>query len=104
MGDFKSYTASTILRMLEKDNSEFWLSQLRFHKAAYKKDREYQFWQEGSHPQQIYREEMMRQKIGYIHDNPVRKGYVDEPTHWCYSSARNYAGMKGLLEVKTEWM
>ena len=33
---------------------------------------------------------MLRQKIVYIHNNPVRRGYVDAPEHWRYSSARNY--------------
>ena len=45
----------------------------------------------------------MHQKIEYIHYNPVKRGYVDEPIHWCYSSARNYAGQVGLLEVQMEW-
>jgi putative transposase len=40
---------------------------------------------------------MMEQKIEYIHHNPVRCGYVDEPEHWRYSSARNYAGIPGLI-------
>ena len=42
---------------------------------------------------------MLRQKIEYIHQNPVRRGYVDEPTHWRYSSARNYVGEPGLAPV-----
>jgi putative transposase len=25
-----------------------------------------------------------------MHENPVRKGYVEMPEHWKYSSARNY--------------
>jgi hypothetical protein len=33
---------------------------------------------------------MMRQKIQYIHDNPVKRGYVDLSEHWRYSSYRNY--------------
>jgi len=33
---------------------------------------------------------MLRQKIEYIHHNPVRRGYVDEAANWIYSSARNY--------------
>ncbi|TAK51090.1 MAG: transposase, partial [Bacteroidetes bacterium] len=45
MGDFKSFTARTIIDMLEDQHSEFWLSQLRLHKARHKKDRQYQFWQ-----------------------------------------------------------
>jgi putative transposase len=46
---------------------------------------------------------MMWQKIEYIHINPVKRGFVDDPTHWRYSSARNYAGLPGLMPVKTDW-
>ena len=35
----------------------------------------------------------------YIHLNPVKRGYVDRAEHWRYSSARNYAGAEGLIEV-----
>ena len=35
----------------------------------------------------------MRQKLDYIHHNPVKRGYVDQPEHWRYSSARNYASV-----------
>jgi putative transposase len=46
---------------------------------------------------------MMEQKIAYIHHNPVRRGYVDYPELWRYSSARDYAGIEGLLPVEMEW-
>jgi len=46
---------------------------------------------------------MMRQKLDYIHQNPVKRGYVDQPEHWRYSSARNYAGQAGLIEVMRVW-
>ena len=46
---------------------------------------------------------MMVQKLEYVHANPVRRGYVDEPAHWRYSSARNYEGRHGLLDVATDW-
>ena len=48
-------------------------------------------------------DEMMLQKLEYTHYNSVRRGYVDEPVHWRYSSARNYAGMPGLIDVITDW-
>ena len=35
---------------------------------------------------------------------PVVRGYVDDPVHWRYSSARNYAGQLGLIDVVTDWM
>ena len=37
---------------------------------------------------------MMISKIKYIHENPVKRGYVDEATHWRYSSARDYEGIE----------
>jgi hypothetical protein len=46
---------------------------------------------------------MMQQKIEYIQNNPVRRGYVDEASCWRYSSARNYEGKQGLVKVQTEW-
>jgi hypothetical protein len=47
----------------------------------------------------VISEAVMREKLDYIHQNPVKRGYVDEPEHWRYSSACNYAGRKGLVEV-----
>ncbi len=35
--------------------------------------------------------------------NQRKRGYVDQPEHWCYSSARNYAGQEGLIEVIRAW-
>ncbi len=103
IGDFKSYTARRLIDLLIVLGAKTILQQLAFRKLKYKKDREYQFWQEGSHPQQIPSDEIMRQKIEYIHFNPVKRGYVDDPVHWRYSSARNYAGMQGLIEVDKDW-
>jgi hypothetical protein len=69
----------------------------------HKVDREHQVWQEGSHPELIEGEAMMLTKLEYIHRNPVARGYIDDPVHWRYSSARNYAGQTGLIEVTTRW-
>ena len=33
---------------------------------------------------------MLIQKIDYIHYNPVKRGYVDKPECWKYSSVRNF--------------
>ncbi len=60
-------------------------------------------WQEGSHPEVIQGYEMMREKIQYIHANPVRAGLVENPTEWRYSSAGVYEGRKGTIDVVTEW-
>jgi REP-associated tyrosine transposase len=103
IGDFKSFTARRIIDYLAEHHVETLLQQLRFWKNHYKVDRKYQLWQEGSHPQLIQGDEMMLQKLEYIHLNPVKRGFVDEAVHWRYSSARNYHGMPGLIEVATNW-
>ncbi|WP_116474216.1 REP-associated tyrosine transposase [Zobellella maritima] len=100
---FKSYTARSLLDYLRQHRVTMLLEQLAYYKKAHKADRRYQFWQEGSHPELVFSDEMMRQKIEYIHQNPVKRGYVSEPEHWRYSSARHYAGQPGLLEVTTRW-
>ena len=100
---FKSYTAKQLIQYLHENQVTQILEQLAFYKKAHKNDRAYQFWQEGVHPEWIQDETMMRQKVEYIHQNPVKRGYVDESVHWRYSSARNYAGQEGLLEVRRQW-
>ena len=45
----------------------------------------------------------MISKIQYIHQNPIKRGYVDEASHWRYSSTRDYEGLIGLIEVEKFW-
>jgi REP element-mobilizing transposase RayT len=100
---FKSYTARTIIDYFLGQKNVFVLGKLKKNKLRYKRESEYQLWQEGSHPEEITTDEMMRQKMEYIHNNPVRRGYIEEPWHWRYSSARIYEGKQGLVNVQTEW-
>jgi len=47
-------------------------------------------------------EKVARQKLKYMHQNPVRAGLVDRPEEWAYSSARHYlCGQE--VGVKIEW-
>jgi putative transposase len=103
MQSFKSHTARQIIELLKHRQSVTLLRQLSATKLNHKTESTYQVWQEGSHPQQIQSDEMMWQKIEYIHNNPVLRGFVDDPLHWRWSSARNYASQLGLIEVVTDW-
>ena len=103
VGDFKSFTAKQIIRQLQDQQQHGMLDGLEYHKSRHKNGQKFQLWQEGSHPQIIESEDVLRQKLEYIHDNPVRRGYVSEQTHWRYSSARNYARLEALVSVTTEW-
>ncbi len=84
--DFKSFTAKRIVEALILSRTSFYLEQMRFLKKGHKTDQTYQVWQEGSHLAAITDDKMLRQKIEYIHFNPVRRGYVDRPEYWRYSS------------------
>ncbi|MBC6424551.1 MAG: transposase [Hormoscilla sp. SP12CHS1] len=99
IGNFKSFTARSIIDWLIENKSYHILNLLKSSKSAYKKDQKYQLWQESFHPQAILSEEMFRQKLEYIHNNPVKRGYIDDPAHWRYSSYRNYFGGEALLEI-----
>ncbi len=103
MKSFKMYTARQIIDLLEDHRANVLLEQLRALKLRHKTESEYQVWEEGSKPKQIQSDDMMLQKLEYIHHNPVKRGYLDDPVHWRYSSARNYAGMPGLVKVITDW-
>lgn len=94
---FKSFTAREIIDYLIEANRTYILKQLRF--VDHKLNSEYKVWHEGFHPKQIYNSEMMLQKIEYIHYNPVKAGFVDQEIDWRYSSARNYAGIDGIIAV-----
>lgn len=103
MTRFKQFTAKSCLDYLHSKDIKTLLDQFAFYKKAHKSDRTYQFWQEGYHPELIQSDAMMHQKIEYIHQNPVKRGFVDVAEHWRYSSARDYQGKDGLLTVCRFW-
>ncbi len=102
IGDFKSFTARRIIDLL-RERRDAIIDLLEFFKARHKSTQQFQLWQEGSHPQQVISDEMLVQKLEYMHFNPVKRGYVDRPEDWRYSSARNYLGQESLIEICTDW-
>lgn len=86
---FKSFTAKEILSLLKINKVYTILEQLAFYKKAHRRETSYQLWQEGYQPKEIINEDMLKDKIDYMHQNPVKRGYVENPTHWLNSSARD---------------
>ena len=62
-----------------------------------------QFWQQNNKPIELWSSEVIQQKLKYIHFNPVISGFVTEPYHWKYSSAIDYSGGKGLVEIDVDF-
>ena len=87
---FKRHTARQLLAATQETGRDWLLNQFEYYKKRHKTTSTYQVWQEGVHPQLLQNDVMIEQKIDYIHQNPTRRGWVDAPEHWRYSSARNY--------------
>ena len=60
------------------------------------------FWQDGNHAIYLdpYKPGMTRHRLNYIHENPVRAGIVENAEDYLYSSARDYCGRKGLVNIE----
>jgi putative transposase len=63
------------------------------------KHQKYCFWQNNYHPIELSSNFLMEQKLDYIHQNPVKAGMVLQPEHYVYSSALDYCGGKGLIDI-----
>ncbi len=79
------------LFLLEAAN-QAWLERLMVHKGGRST---FQFWQAGGgYDANLCNERAIEEVIDYIHANPVRRGLVERPTDWYWSSAGNYAGLR----------
>lgn len=68
----------------------------RYHGKGTKQNKDFTFWQKDSHPTPLWSAEVIKQKVNYIHQNPVRAGFVAEPHEWILSSASPYSPIKVL--------
>jgi REP element-mobilizing transposase RayT len=78
--DFKTYTSKRLVDNIRKYEP----SVLELFKTDCGG---YQFWKEDNQPKVIESEWFFDQKMNYIHNNPVAKGYVDRAEFWKWSSA-----------------
>jgi putative transposase len=102
--DMKKFQSKQFYELItsEPESRRDWLVKM-IKKAGYEDSRklENKMWQEDNHNIIIYpnRPDIFDQKVNYIHMNPVKAGYVAEPHHWLYSSAVDYCGGKGKINI-----
>jgi putative transposase len=103
MRDFKRHTSKAIIKEIEDNiqESRDWMMYF-FRKAGSinSMNKHVQFWQNGYHPIHCWNNQLIMQKLNYIHQNPVRAEYVNLPHDWKYSSASDYALGHGLVQVE----
>ena len=101
--DFKKFTSKEIVRTLLVESTEsrrdWMLNRFEYAGKNDKKITNYRFWQEGNNAQEIFLNDYFNQKLNYIHENPVKAELVNRAEEYRYSSAIDWAGGKGLLEV-----
>ncbi|WP_205502233.1 REP-associated tyrosine transposase [Rufibacter psychrotolerans] len=101
--DFKTHTSKQLQKAIAENMQEsrkewmLWLMERAGLKNSNVQKR--QFWQQHNQPVELWSPAVIEQKLQYIHLNPVEAGFVSEPHHWKYSSALDYSGGKGLIEI-----
>ena len=99
--DFKKFTSKRIFELLDGGESRReWMKTIFLKAGDMNNDNKtIQLWIQDNHPIPVYSEFVINQKINYIHNNPVKAGFVANPEDWLYSSARNYSDLDNMLEI-----
>jgi putative transposase len=62
------------------------------------------FWQRRYYDFNVHNPDKTTEKLRYMHRNPVKRGLVEKPEQWPWSSFRHYAtGVDGTVEIESEW-
>ena len=100
--DFKKYTNKQIISLVKSENEsrrDWMLYRFSYNAKYNSRIEDYKVWQDGYHGIECNYSGILLQKLHYTHNNPVRAEIVSEPEHYLYSSAIDYAGGKGLLDI-----
>lgn len=103
--DLKKYTSRRIcdqIRDLAVESRRAWMLPV-FSEAGKMNTRNqnYQFWKQDNRPKVIFSPWFAQQKLNYIHQNPVKAGWVRKAEDYLYSSAQDYCVGRncGLLKI-----
>jgi len=94
LSDLKRPVSCKAKRHLQETHQHDWLKRLTVKRGS---TTVFRFWQPGGgFDQNIWETKALQGVIEYIQANPVRRGLVEEPTEWPWSSAQFWAGMEGV--------
>jgi len=102
--EFKSFTTTKILEAIDTEpeaRKEWMLKRFENFGNILGLLKKYHVWQSSSSPAfiDLKRTDILIEHFSFIHENPVRDRFVDTAADYPYSSARDYAGMKGLVKI-----
>ena len=101
--DCKKFTAKRILDDIENNSiesrREWMLHQFKYYASRHSRNEHYQLWEHENHFVELISPAFTQQKLDYIHENPVKAGWVYKAEDYVYSSASNYAGIDQIIDV-----
>jgi putative transposase len=100
--DFKKFTHKKMITIIdsEKESRRLWmLHQFKYYASRHSRNEHYQIWTNDNHPEECFTEDFTFVKLNYLHQNPVRAGIVEDAEEYIYSSAANYMGRKGIINI-----
>ena len=98
--DFKKFTSRKITTEMSEnlnDKNRQFLSRFKIAGENHCKSINFKVWKDGNHAIELYSNKFIRQKLNYIHQNPVKAGYTEKIQDWPFSSAKDYFGEKSVL-------
>ena len=103
--DLKKYTSKQIIKAIQENptesRKEWMLNLFSFAGKNNNNNKDHQFWKQDYHPIELNSAEKSKERLDYLHQNPVRSGLVWEPWHYKFSSAIDYyTNEHGLLKIE----
>jgi putative transposase len=102
--EFRKFTTRIILEDIEAESEvrRSWIMK-RFRKTSgpFRLNTQFHVWQNRLDAIHIDldNDDLFNQYLEIIHNNPVRERVVSKPEDYLHSSARDYAGVKGLVNI-----
>ena len=100
--DFKKFTSKELIKAIKKNpesRREWLLNKFEFAADRINRGVNYKLWKDGFHPVELNTNEMLDERLDYIHTNPVKEGITWYPEGYKYSSASNYSGEESIMTV-----
>ena len=94
--DFKKFTSKAIIQAISDNPQE---SRKEWLLKQFKTETGYSFWRGDNQPIELWSNKVIDQKLNYLHQNPVEEGLVFKAEDYRYSSAYDYAGGNGMLDI-----
>ncbi|MGE8556644.1 MAG: REP-associated tyrosine transposase [Chryseobacterium jejuense] len=102
IGDLKRFTSKALVSAIKENpiesRKDFLLDFFLKEGSKTSNVNQYQFWRHDNKPIELWSNRVIRQKINYVHQNPVEAGLVFRVEDYKYSSAIDYADEKGLFD------